>query len=77
MTYYDPIVEEIHRHRREYAAKFNNDLDAMFADIRKRQEELKKQGYKFVQLPPRRIPPVPAPLDPQQSHAHPDSHVNE
>lgn len=33
----DPIVAEIHRVRREHAKRFNYDIDAMFADIRKRE----------------------------------------
>lgn len=33
----DPIVAEVHRVRAELFAKYNNDLDAMFADIRRRE----------------------------------------
>jgi hypothetical protein len=33
----DPIVEEIHRIREAHARKFNYDLHAMFADIRRKQ----------------------------------------
>lgn len=35
----DPIVEEIHRFREEYAKKFDYNLDRMFEDLRRRQEE--------------------------------------
>lgn len=35
----DEIVEEIHRVREEYAKSFNYDLNAIFADLRKKQEE--------------------------------------
>jgi hypothetical protein len=35
----DEIVEEIHRIRDEYAKSFNYDLDAIFADLRKKQAE--------------------------------------
>lgn len=35
----DEIVEEIHRIREEYAKSFNYDLNAIFADLRKKQEE--------------------------------------
>ena len=35
----DEIVEEIHRTREEYAKSFNYDLNAIFADLRKKQEE--------------------------------------
>lgn len=33
----DPIVAEVHRAREELMARYNFDMDAMFADIRKRQ----------------------------------------
>jgi len=36
----DPIVAEVHRIREQLAAKFNFDVEAIFADIRKRQELL-------------------------------------
>ena len=32
----DPIVEEIHKIREEYAAEFDYDIDAMFEDLTKR-----------------------------------------
>ncbi len=35
----DPIVEEIHKIREEYAAEFDYDIDAMFEDLNKRQAE--------------------------------------
>ena len=35
----DEIVEEIHRIREEYAKSFNYDLNAIFVDLRKKQEE--------------------------------------
>ena len=47
----DPIVEETRKLREEYAAKFNNDPDAIFEDIRRRQRE---GGRELVNLPPRR-----------------------
>ena len=47
----DPIVAEVHRAREELAAKFGYDVNAVFADIQKRQAALgprlvspKKQG---------------------------------
>jgi hypothetical protein len=36
----DPIVAEVHRIRDVLAAKFNYDMEAFFADIRRRQESL-------------------------------------
>ncbi len=35
----DEIVEEIHQIRDEYAKSFNYDLDAIFADLRKKEAE--------------------------------------
>ncbi len=43
----DEIVEEIHRIREEYAKSFNYDLDAIFADLRKKQAE---SGREVVNL---------------------------
>lgn len=43
----DEIVEEIHRIREEYAKSFNYDLDAIFADLRKKEAE---SGKKLVNL---------------------------
>lgn len=43
----DEIVEEIHRIREEYAKSFNDDLDAIFEDLRKKQAE---SGREIVNL---------------------------
>lgn len=43
----DEIVEEIHRIREEYASSFNYDLDAIFADLRKKEAA---SGRKVVTL---------------------------
>ena len=50
----DPIVDEVRRVRDAHAAMFNNDLDAIFQDIK---EQEKKSGLKFVSYPPRRTAP--------------------
>ena len=47
----DPIIAELRAIRREYAARFNYDVDAMFRDIRARQEA---SGREYVRLPSRR-----------------------
>jgi len=36
----DPIVAEVHRIREMLAAKFNFDIDAIFADMQRRQAAL-------------------------------------
>jgi hypothetical protein len=41
----DPIVEEVRRIRDAHAARFNYDLDAIFADIKARE---KQSGLVFV-----------------------------
>ncbi|MEW6499246.1 MAG: hypothetical protein AB1589_43210 [Cyanobacteriota bacterium] len=46
--YKDPILEEIHKYREEYAKSFNYDLKAIFEDLRKKQM---KSGRKVVKLP--------------------------
>jgi uncharacterized protein (DUF4415 family) len=48
----DPIVEEIRRDREAYAAKFNYDLEAIVADIRR--QEL-GSGHEIVTLPLQRF----------------------
>jgi hypothetical protein len=37
----DPIVEEIHEFRETHARKFNYDVDAIFADLRRKQSRRK------------------------------------
>ena len=44
----DPIVEEVRRARDAHAALFNYDLDAIFADIKARQET---SGLTYVRFP--------------------------
>ncbi|MEX2317933.1 MAG: hypothetical protein WD669_12320 [Pirellulales bacterium] len=53
----DSIVEEVRRARDEYARKFNYDLDAICADLRRQEQE---SGAVVVTLPKR--PPDPAAL---------------
>jgi hypothetical protein len=45
----DEIVEEIHRIREQYAKSFDYDLDAIFADLRKKEAE---SGKEVVNLSP-------------------------
>ena len=35
----DPILEEIHKFREEYAARFNYDLDAIVGDLERMEQE--------------------------------------
>jgi AAA+ superfamily predicted ATPase len=44
----DPIVEEIHKIREEYAAKFEYDVDAMFEDLRQKQSQSNRKIVSFV-----------------------------
>ena len=48
----DPIVEEVRAIRQRHAARFNFDLDAIVADLKKKQEQLDRP---LVSLPPKRI----------------------
>jgi hypothetical protein len=54
----DPIVDEVRRVRDAYAARFNYDLDAIFQDIKQREE---RSGLKFVQGVARQPVSNPAP----------------
>lgn len=47
----DPIVEETRKLREQYAARFDNNPDAIFEDIKRRQAE---GGRELVKLPPRK-----------------------
>lgn len=46
----DPIVAEVRRVRAEHAAKFDNDIVAIFRDIHERQ---RMSGRQYVKYPPR------------------------
>jgi hypothetical protein len=35
----DPIVAEIHKHRKEHAREFSYDLDAIYDDLRNHERE--------------------------------------
>lgn len=47
----DPIIEEVRRHRRARAAKFNYDIDAIAEDARKRE---RAGGHKVIRPPKRK-----------------------
>jgi hypothetical protein len=47
----DPIVEEVRRIRQEHAARFDYDLQAIFADL-KRTEEARDQQQSPLLTPP-------------------------
>ncbi|MBC6475447.1 MAG: hypothetical protein GDA48_23775 [Hormoscilla sp. GM102CHS1] len=49
----DEILEEIHKYREEYARSFNYDLNAIFEDLRKKQNA---HPEKIVKLPIKRRP---------------------
>jgi hypothetical protein len=47
----DPIVEEIHRIREEYAAQFDYDLERIYQDLK---EQEARSGREFVSFAPKR-----------------------
>jgi len=49
----DPIVEEIHKCREQYAARFNFDLAAICEDLRRRTAESDRE---VVSRPARKAP---------------------
>jgi len=58
----DPIIDEVRRVRDEHAARFNYDLDAIFRDIKQREQA---SGLVFIQGVARQ----PAPNTVRQSTA--------
>jgi hypothetical protein len=48
----DPVLAEIRATREAFSDRFSGDIDAMLADLRKRQTE---SGRKSVRLPPKRL----------------------
>jgi hypothetical protein len=44
----DPIVEEIHKIRKEFAEKFDYNVDSMFEDLRKKQTESNRKIVSFT-----------------------------
>ena len=60
---YDESLEEIWRIKREIAAEYAT-LDDYFKGMMAYQEELKRQGVKFVSLPPKDGYPLPHPASP-------------
>ena len=51
----DRIVEEVRRVRRQYAARFKFDLDAIYRDLKERE---RKGEFKVVHRTPRRPQPL-------------------
>jgi hypothetical protein len=47
----DPILDELHKTRERYAARFKNDLNAIFRDLKAKEEEGQTA---VVNRPPRR-----------------------
>ncbi|HET6233137.1 MAG TPA: hypothetical protein VFE05_23875 [Longimicrobiaceae bacterium] len=52
----DPIVEEVRRAREAYAAEFGHDVDAIFADLARKDEEARAKGWIVVEPPARAEP---------------------
>jgi hypothetical protein len=44
----DPIIEELHTFRQEYASRFNNSIDAIVEDLRQQQNAGKHRIVSFV-----------------------------
>lgn len=51
----DPIVDEIRRIRQDHAKRFDFDLDAIFEDLKKKEQESRR---KVVSLKPRPVKPL-------------------
>jgi hypothetical protein len=51
----DPIVAEVRQVREAHAAQFNNDLLAIYHDLKKQEQNSQRR---FVSYPARRTPPA-------------------
>ncbi len=51
----DPIVSEIRKVRETHAARFNFDLRAIYLDMKKKELEYKKEGWKVVSFQPKKL----------------------
>ena len=60
------IIEEVREAKRQVNARDDNDIHKYCVDVRRRQEELKKQGIKYLRLNSKKeqIP------DPQEDENH-------
>jgi hypothetical protein len=63
----DPIVEEVRKRGEEYAAKFDFDLDRMFQDLRRLQEE---SGEPVVSFSREGTEEIAAPSRPRGRSSH-------
>lgn len=50
----DPIVEEVRAARQRHASRFNNDLDAIVADLREKERHLDRPVVTLAPKPPLR-----------------------
>ncbi len=48
----DPIVDEIHKFREKFSAKFGNDIHAMGDHLREQQQ---KRKSRIVSFPPKKL----------------------
>lgn len=44
----DPIIEEIHQYREAYAKQFNNDVWAIYEDLKAQEKQSQLEGRRFV-----------------------------
>jgi len=65
----DPIVEEIHRYRKEHAAKYGNDLKKIVAAY---QELERASGREYLNREPNQIPAPAASEAPEPYRAEDD-----
>ena len=58
----DPIVDEIHRFRKEHAAQYDNDLNRIVEALRAYE---RASGREYVNFEPRRVPAKQASEEPE------------
>jgi len=56
MLWQDPIVEEIHQYREAYAKRFNYDIWAIHEDMKTKQRQYERDGWRVVSRCPAKPP---------------------
>ena len=56
----DEIVEETRKARDQYAAKFNYDLEAIYRDLKKHEEQAPEKFVSLPSKPPETLPQAKA-----------------
>jgi hypothetical protein len=66
VPWHDPIVGEIRRNWEKYAAKFDFDLEKIYLDLKRQEEETAGPVVSFIREAPTATSPPTAPAHPSK-----------